>query len=188
MVGAGRRRVRLRAGIWDRTPVPRTMGTAVDRTLVTCPLLRHAQRGCRGRRDTLDLDGSTCAVDSTVQLGSHIVIDVSKHSADYYPSRVLYPITQRGFDALAWNTPWFLVPNYFVLCAVVGGFGEHAETLAAANVRTAIDPKVSLEGWASLRCSRPIKCARHLPVFRQRSRELGLGPTRPSTVQPRARG
>ena len=82
----------------------------------------------------------------------------------------------------------FLVPNYFVLCAVVGGFGEHAETLAAANVRTAIDPKVSLEGWASLRCSRPIKCARHLPVFRQRSRELGLGPTRPSTVQPRARG
>ena len=106
MVGAGRRRVRLRAGIWDRTPVPRTMGTAVDRTLVTCPLLRHAQRGCRGRRDTLDLDGSTCAVDSTVQLGSHIVIDVSKHSADYYPSRVLYPITQRGFDALAWNTPY----------------------------------------------------------------------------------
>lgn len=126
MVGTVRRRVRLRASICDRTPVPRAMGTAVDRTLVTSPLLSHAQRGSRGRRDALDLDGSTCAVDSTVQLWSHIVIDVSKHSADYYPSQVLYPITQRGFDALAWNTPWFLVPNYFLLCAVVGGFGEHA--------------------------------------------------------------
>lgn len=49
---------------------------------------------------------------------SHIVIDVFTHSADYYPSPVLYPITQRGFDGLAWNTPWFLVLNYVVLCAV----------------------------------------------------------------------
>ena len=49
---------------------------------------------------------------------SHIVIDVFTHSADYYPSPVLYPITQRGFDGLAWNTPWFLVLNYVALCAV----------------------------------------------------------------------
>ena len=49
---------------------------------------------------------------------SHIVIDVFTHSADYYPSPVLYPITQRGFDGLAWNTPWFLVLNYVVLCTV----------------------------------------------------------------------
>ena len=42
---------------------------------------------------------------------SHIVIDVFTHSADYYPSPVLYPITQQGFDGLAWNTPWFLVAN-----------------------------------------------------------------------------
>ncbi len=51
---------------------------------------------------------------------SHIVIDVFTHSADYYPSPVLYPITQRGFDGLAWNTPWFMVLNYAVLCAVGG--------------------------------------------------------------------
>src|SRR5450759_146366 len=48
---------------------------------------------------------------------SHIVIDVFTHSADYYPSPVLYPITQRGFDGLAWNTPWFMVLNYVVLAA-----------------------------------------------------------------------
>ena len=46
---------------------------------------------------------------------SHIVIDVFTHSAAYYPSPVLYPITQRGFDGVAWNTPWFMVLNYAAL-------------------------------------------------------------------------
>ena len=46
---------------------------------------------------------------------SHIVINVFTHSADFYPSPVLYPITERGFDGLAWNTPWFMVLNDAVL-------------------------------------------------------------------------
>lgn len=46
---------------------------------------------------------------------SHIVIDVFTHSADYYASPVLYPLTERGFDGIAWNTPWFMVLNYLVL-------------------------------------------------------------------------
>jgi hypothetical protein len=62
---------------------------------------------------------------------SHIVIDVFTHSADYYASPVLYPITERGFDGLAWNTPWFLLLNYSTLSAVFlwlshsrrGGYG-----------------------------------------------------------------
>jgi hypothetical protein len=45
----------------------------------------------------------------------HIGIDVFTHSADYYPAPVLYPLTQRGFDGLAWNTPWFLAANYAAL-------------------------------------------------------------------------
>lgn len=43
---------------------------------------------------------------------SHIAIDVFTHSAQFYPVPVLYPLTQRGFDGLAWNTPWFLAANY----------------------------------------------------------------------------
>jgi hypothetical protein len=50
---------------------------------------------------------------------SHIVIDVFTHSVDYYPSPVLYPITQWGFDGLAWITPWFMVVNYLAL-GIVG--------------------------------------------------------------------
>ena len=48
---------------------------------------------------------------------SHIVIDVFSHSADYYPVPVLYPFTERGFDGIAWNTPWFMVLNYALLTA-----------------------------------------------------------------------
>lgn len=46
---------------------------------------------------------------------SHILVDVFTHSAAYFPSPVLYPITYRGFDGLAWNTPWFMALNYAVL-------------------------------------------------------------------------
>ena len=49
---------------------------------------------------------------------SHILIDVFTHSADYYPSPVLYPFTRVGFDGLAWNTPWFMGLNYLALVAV----------------------------------------------------------------------
>lgn len=46
---------------------------------------------------------------------SHILIDVFTHSADFYPSPVFYPLTYWGFDGLAWNTPWFMGINYFLL-------------------------------------------------------------------------
>ena len=48
---------------------------------------------------------------------SHIAIDVFTHSADHYSSPVLYPITERGFDGLAWNMPRFMLLNYVVLGA-----------------------------------------------------------------------
>jgi hypothetical protein len=49
---------------------------------------------------------------------SHIVIDVFTHSADYYAVPVLYPFTERGFDGIAWTTPWFMAANYGALAAV----------------------------------------------------------------------
>lgn len=45
----------------------------------------------------------------------HIGIDVLTHSREFYPVPVLYPLTQQGFDGLAWNTPWFMVLNYAAL-------------------------------------------------------------------------
>jgi hypothetical protein len=46
---------------------------------------------------------------------SHIVVDVFTHSADYYAVPVLYPFTERGFDGIAWTTPWFMALNYLSL-------------------------------------------------------------------------
>ncbi|MEO8546568.1 MAG: hypothetical protein ABI434_23475 [Burkholderiaceae bacterium] len=46
---------------------------------------------------------------------SHVVIDVFTHSADYYPSPVLWPITREGFNGVAWNTPLFMTVNYIAL-------------------------------------------------------------------------
>lgn len=48
---------------------------------------------------------------------SHIVIDVFTHSANFYPSPVLWPITRQGFDGVAWNAPWFVALNYLALAA-----------------------------------------------------------------------
>lgn len=50
---------------------------------------------------------------------AHIVIDVFTHSAEFYPSPVLYPFTQRGFDGIAWNTPWFMAANYAALAVAL---------------------------------------------------------------------
>lgn len=59
---------------------------------------------------------------------SHILIDVFTHSADYYASPVLYPLTQRGFDGVPWNAPWFLGLTYLALLVVHAAFwasGRH---------------------------------------------------------------
>ena len=48
----------------------------------------------------------------------HIAIDIPTHSAKYYAVPILYPFTNRGFDGLAWTTPWFLALNYLALAAV----------------------------------------------------------------------
>ena len=45
----------------------------------------------------------------------HIVIDVFTHSAEFFPSPALYPITYWGFDGVAWNQPGFLIGNYVAL-------------------------------------------------------------------------
>jgi hypothetical protein len=49
---------------------------------------------------------------------AHITFDVFTHSQDYYPSPVLYPITDRGFDGIAWNSPIFMLTNYLLLAAI----------------------------------------------------------------------
>ncbi len=64
----------------------------------------------------------------------HIVIDVFTHAADFYPSPVLYPITQRGFDGWAWNDPWQLALNYGLIA--VSWFITQRETEPVTGTAT----------------------------------------------------
>ena len=48
----------------------------------------------------------------------HIAVDVFTHSAEFFPSPVLYPITYWGFDGMAWNRPGFMIVNYLALALV----------------------------------------------------------------------
>jgi len=76
---------------------------------------------------------------------SHILIDVFTHSADFYPVPVLYPITERGFDGIAWNEPWFMALNYTALgvlgvwamrsCARSSPAGTRARTMSCYRRR-----------------------------------------------------
>ena len=81
---------------------------------------------------------------------SHIVIDVFTHSADYYPVPVLYPITDRGFDGMAWNTPWFMVANYVALC-VVSLWLTRLRLTRHAHVEERIVPEQPAQGKHTLR-------------------------------------
>jgi hypothetical protein len=67
---------------------------------------------------------------------SHIAIDVFTHSATFYPSPVLYPLTQRGFDGIAWNEPWFMAVNYAALAAAASWlwFTQPSRGRAAATL------------------------------------------------------
>lgn len=63
----------------------------------------------------------------------HIVIDVFTHSAAYYAVPVLYPITMRGFDGVAWNTPWMLALNYLAITAAACWIWRDGKVRAAAG-------------------------------------------------------
>lgn len=42
----------------------------------------------------------------------HIAMDVPTHSARYYTVPVFYPLSYRGFDGVAWTSPWVIILNY----------------------------------------------------------------------------
>jgi len=54
---------------------------------------------------------------------SHILIDTFTHSADYYPVRTFYPLSEWSFDGWAWNSSTFIATNYLLLGLVYFGIG-----------------------------------------------------------------
>ncbi|GEM_PF-144591 len=51
--------------------------------------------------------------------GLHILMDIPTHSRAFYPTPVFWPISNWTFDGISWATPWFLITNYALLCALL---------------------------------------------------------------------
>jgi hypothetical protein len=45
----------------------------------------------------------------------HILIDIPTHSRLFYPTPILYPISQFEISGISWGTPWFMMLNYGAL-------------------------------------------------------------------------
>ena len=48
----------------------------------------------------------------------HILIDIPTHSAKFFPTPFLWPISNYNFNGISWGTPWFMVINYVSLAIV----------------------------------------------------------------------
>lgn len=48
----------------------------------------------------------------------HIFIDVPTHTYRFFPTPVLWPISEWKFDGLPWGTPWFMAVNYSAIVLV----------------------------------------------------------------------
>lgn len=48
----------------------------------------------------------------------HIIIDIPTHTAEFFPTPVLWPIADIHFSGISWAAPWFMVANYAALAAV----------------------------------------------------------------------
>ncbi|MGE5415540.1 MAG: metal-dependent hydrolase [Acidobacteriota bacterium] len=49
----------------------------------------------------------------------HILMDIPTHSKDFFPTKILYPLSEIHFNGVPWSTPWILGING-VLLLVVG--------------------------------------------------------------------
>lgn len=48
----------------------------------------------------------------------HVLIDVPTHTYQFYPTPVLWPLSEWKFNGFSWAEPWFLVFNYSLLLIV----------------------------------------------------------------------
>lgn len=48
----------------------------------------------------------------------HILIDIPTHSARFFPTPFLWPLSNYNFNGISWATPWFMVINYLALVIV----------------------------------------------------------------------
>ncbi|HLC85729.1 MAG TPA: hypothetical protein VJG30_00360 [Candidatus Nanoarchaeia archaeon] len=52
--------------------------------------------------------------------GIHIIIDIPTHTREFFPTPILWPISDINVSGISWGTPWFMIVNYSALVIVYG--------------------------------------------------------------------
>ena len=47
--------------------------------------------------------------------GLHVLIDIPTHSAQFFPTPFLWPLSNYKFDGISWGTPYIFLPNLALL-------------------------------------------------------------------------
>ncbi|MBM7616366.1 hypothetical protein [Alkaliphilus hydrothermalis] len=50
----------------------------------------------------------------------HILMDIPTHSADFFPTKFLYPLSHLHIDGVGWSHPYILATNYTLLVLLYG--------------------------------------------------------------------
>jgi hypothetical protein len=48
----------------------------------------------------------------------HIVIDIPTHTARFFPTPFLWPVSSYTFNGISWGNPWFMAVNWGAIAAV----------------------------------------------------------------------
>ena len=55
--------------------------------------------------------------------GLHVVMDIPLHSADFFPTPFLWPLSEWTFNGWEWMTPSILIPNVLLLILLYAWYG-----------------------------------------------------------------
>ena len=48
----------------------------------------------------------------------HVLLDIPFHTADYFPTKMFWPLTSYFIDGIAWSTPWVWLSNLMGLLVI----------------------------------------------------------------------
>ena len=54
--------------------------------------------------------------------GLHILVDIPTHSAEFFPTPFLWPISSFSVDGHPWSSPEIFIPNILLLCVLYAWF------------------------------------------------------------------
>ncbi len=63
----------------------------------------------------------------------HVVVDVPTHSYAFFPTPVLWPLSDWKFDGWQWTAPEVLIPNFMLLSLLYVWYFVHTYWLKRRN-------------------------------------------------------